>query len=117
MQDTGLLSWEAKGWLAGRLIPHDPAVAGTQAALGSCLRRPLPSLTACCLPHRPRPLAAEIAGAPNLPNEFLTFRDVRTEMRHPIRLYQRYTNKVGWGQVQGSRLAGGKGERCASGST
>lgn len=41
---------------------------------------------------------AEIAGAPNLPNEFLTFRDVRTEMRHPIRLYQRYTNKVGRGQ-------------------
>lgn len=39
-------------------------------------------------------LPAEIAGAPNLPNEFLTFRDARTEARHPIRLYQRYTNKV-----------------------
>ncbi|KAL4423860.1 hypothetical protein ABPG75_001161 [Micractinium tetrahymenae] len=38
--------------------------------------------------------ASEIAGPPNLPNEFLTFRDARTEMRHPIRLYQRYTNKV-----------------------
>ena len=40
-------------------------------------------------------MPAEIAGAPNLPNEFLTFRDARTEQRHPIRLYQRYTNKVG----------------------
>ena len=37
---------------------------------------------------------AEIAGAPNLPNEFLTFRDARTEVRHPIRLYQRYLNRV-----------------------
>lgn len=38
--------------------------------------------------------SAEVAGPPNLPNEFLTFRDARTETRHPIRLYQRYTNKV-----------------------
>lgn len=38
--------------------------------------------------------ASELAGAPNLPNEFLTFRDQRTETRHPIRLYQRYINKV-----------------------
>lgn len=38
--------------------------------------------------------ASELAGAPNLPNEFLTFRDVRTETRHPIRLYSRYINKV-----------------------
>lgn len=38
--------------------------------------------------------ASELAGPPNLPNEFLTFRDVRTETRHPIRLYQRYINKV-----------------------
>lgn len=30
-----------------------------------------------------------------MPNEFLTFRDVRSETRHPIRLYQRYINKVG----------------------
>ncbi|KAL4539197.1 hypothetical protein Ndes2526B_g02544 [Nannochloris sp. 'desiccata'] len=38
--------------------------------------------------------ASELAGPPTLPNEFLTFRDVRTETRHPIRLYQRYINKV-----------------------
>lgn len=38
--------------------------------------------------------ASELAGPPQLPNEFLTFRDVRTETRHPIRLYQRYVNKV-----------------------
>ena len=38
--------------------------------------------------------ASELAGPPNLPNEFLTFRDARTETRHPIRLYQRYINKV-----------------------
>jgi hypothetical protein len=36
------------------------------------------------------PLRAQI------PNEFLTFRDTRTETRHPIRLYSRYINKVGW---------------------
>ncbi len=29
-----------------------------------------------------------------IPNEFLTFRDTRTETRHPIRLYSRYINKV-----------------------
>ena len=28
-----------------------------------------------------------------MPNEFLTFRDTRTETRHPIRLYSRYINK------------------------
>jgi pre-mRNA-processing factor 8 len=38
--------------------------------------------------------ASEVAGPPNLPNEFLTFRDPRAEMRHPIRLYQRYINRV-----------------------
>lgn len=38
--------------------------------------------------------ASELAGPPNLPNEFLTFKDVQTEVRHPIRLYQRYINKV-----------------------
>ena len=30
-----------------------------------------------------------------MPHEFLTFRDQRTEGRHPIRLYTRYINKVG----------------------
>ena len=29
-----------------------------------------------------------------VPNEFLTFRDVRTEVRHPIRLYSRNIDKV-----------------------
>jgi pre-mRNA-processing factor 8 len=38
--------------------------------------------------------ASEIAGPPQMPNEFLTFRDVKTEARHPIRLYSRYLNKV-----------------------
>ncbi len=31
-----------------------------------------------------------------IPNEFLTFRDTRTETRHPIRLYSRYINKVSY---------------------
>ena len=38
--------------------------------------------------------ASEIAGPPQCPNEFLTFRDVRTETRHPIRLYSRYVDKL-----------------------
>ncbi|KAG2447155.1 hypothetical protein HYH02_007901 [Chlamydomonas schloesseri] len=38
--------------------------------------------------------ATEIAGPPQCPNEFLTYRDVKTETRHPIRLYSRYLNKV-----------------------
>ncbi|CAL8460792.1 g323 [Coccomyxa elongata] len=38
--------------------------------------------------------ASEIAGPPQIPNEFLTFRDTRTETRHPIRLYSRYINKI-----------------------
>ena len=29
-----------------------------------------------------------------IPNEFLSFRDTKTEARHPIRLYSRYINKV-----------------------
>ena len=29
-----------------------------------------------------------------IPNEFLSFADTRTETRHPIRLYSRYINKV-----------------------
>ena len=35
-----------------------------------------------------------ICGCAQIPNEFLTFRDTRTEVRHPIRLYSRYINKV-----------------------
>ena len=38
--------------------------------------------------------ASELAGPPQVPNEFLTFRDVRTETRHPIRLYSRYVDKL-----------------------
>ncbi len=38
--------------------------------------------------------ATEIAGPPQIPNDFLSFRDTRTQTRHPIRLYTRYINKV-----------------------
>jgi len=94
-----------------------PACLGTPAAV-------LPPVCACLVPCSPAQAArlelapsfvacaAEIAGAPNLPNEFLTFRDVRTEARHPIRLYQRYTNKVhnkgGYSSRSTDRLAGCK---------
>ncbi|KAG2609650.1 hypothetical protein PVAP13_4KG063300 [Panicum virgatum] len=38
--------------------------------------------------------ASEIAGPPQMPNEFLTFADTKIETRHPIRLYSRYIDKV-----------------------
>ena len=38
--------------------------------------------------------ASEIAGPPQMPNEFINYRDVRTETRHPIRLYSRYIDKL-----------------------
>ena len=38
--------------------------------------------------------ASEIAGPPERPNDFLTFRDSASETRHPIRLYARYADKV-----------------------
>jgi pre-mRNA-processing factor 8 len=38
--------------------------------------------------------ASEIAGPPELPNDFLTFKDSQTETRHPIRLYCRYVEKL-----------------------
>lgn len=38
--------------------------------------------------------ASELAGPPQMPNDFLTFRDVKTETRHPVRLYTRYVSKV-----------------------
>lgn len=38
--------------------------------------------------------AAEMAGAPQLPNDFATFQDVQTESAHPIRLYSRYIDRV-----------------------
>eukprot|EP00760_Papus_ankaliazontas_P008488 PhM_4_TR13843/c0_g1_i1/m.79014/K12856/PRPF8, PRP8; pre-mRNA-processing factor 8 len=38
--------------------------------------------------------AAEIDGNPNHPNDFATFPDIRTETKHPIRLYMRYINEI-----------------------
>ncbi|XP_055343640.1 pre-mRNA-processing-splicing factor 8 [Paramacrobiotus metropolitanus] len=38
--------------------------------------------------------ASEIAGPPQMPNDFLTFQDVATETSHPIRLYCRYIDKI-----------------------
>jgi len=38
--------------------------------------------------------ASEIAGPPNLPNDFLSFRSLATEVRHPIRLYTRYIDRI-----------------------
>ncbi|KAL0429775.1 UNVERIFIED_CONTAM: Pre-processing-splicing factor 8A [Sesamum radiatum] len=38
--------------------------------------------------------ASEIAGPPQMPNEFITYHDTRVETRHPIRLYSRYIDKV-----------------------
>lgn len=49
-----------------------------------------------------------------MPNEFLTFRDTRTETRHPIRLYSRNIDKIHmllrfnaddrWGQVSSTNI-------------
>ena len=38
--------------------------------------------------------ASELAGPPQLPNDFLQFSDTKTETCHPIRLYSRYIDKV-----------------------
>jgi pre-mRNA-processing factor 8 len=38
--------------------------------------------------------ANEIAGAPENPNDFLQFKDKETEVRHPIRLYTRYIDRI-----------------------
>ena len=38
--------------------------------------------------------ASEIAGKPELPNDFMMYEDLRTEVRHPIRLYMRYIDKI-----------------------
>jgi len=37
--------------------------------------------------------ASELAGPPDIPNDFLTFKDQKTETKHPIRLYCRYVEK------------------------
>lgn len=38
--------------------------------------------------------ASEMAGPPQMPNDFLTFQDVQTETCHPIRLYCRYVDRI-----------------------
>lgn len=38
--------------------------------------------------------ASELAGPPQAPNDFLTFKDLATETRHPIRIYCRYIDRV-----------------------
>lgn len=38
--------------------------------------------------------ANELAGPPDSPNEFLTFKDAQVETSHPIRLYCRYIDKL-----------------------
>jgi pre-mRNA-processing factor 8 len=38
--------------------------------------------------------ASEVAGPPQAPNDFLTFRDVNIEVKHPIRLYHRYIDRI-----------------------
>lgn len=38
--------------------------------------------------------ATHMAGPPHMPNDFLTFSDVKTEIAHPIRLYSRYIDRI-----------------------
>ena len=38
--------------------------------------------------------ATELAGIPENPNDFLTFRDSDSETKHPIRLFMRYVDKI-----------------------
>ncbi|GAU12484.1 hypothetical protein TSUD_230170 [Trifolium subterraneum] len=38
--------------------------------------------------------ASEIAGSPQMPNEFNNYRDTEVETKHPIRLYSRYIDRV-----------------------
>ena len=38
--------------------------------------------------------ATDLAGPPNNPNDFLQFRDKAAEVRHPIRLYTRYIDRI-----------------------
>jgi len=38
--------------------------------------------------------AAEIAGPPEIPNEYLGFKSIEIETSHPIRMYTRYVDKV-----------------------
>lgn len=38
--------------------------------------------------------ASEMAGPPQMPNDFLSFQDTGTEAAHPIRLYCRYIDRI-----------------------
>jgi pre-mRNA-processing factor 8 len=38
--------------------------------------------------------ASEMSGPPQMPNDFLQYKDAETETRHPIRLYSRYIDRV-----------------------
>ncbi|KAJ1663232.1 Pre-mRNA-processing-splicing factor 8 [Coemansia sp. RSA 1813] len=38
--------------------------------------------------------ASDMAGSPAMPNDFLQFKDIETERRHPIRMYMRYMDRV-----------------------
>lgn len=38
--------------------------------------------------------SSEMAGPPQMPNDFLTFQDTVTEIGHPIRLYCRYIDRI-----------------------
>ncbi|KAJ2559073.1 Pre-mRNA-processing-splicing factor 8 [Coemansia sp. RSA 1933] len=38
--------------------------------------------------------ASDMAGTPAMPNDFLQFKDVETERRHPIRMYMRYMDRI-----------------------
>lgn len=38
--------------------------------------------------------ASEMAGPPQMPNDFLSFQDTATESAHPIRLYCRYIDRI-----------------------
>ncbi|KAJ2855967.1 Pre-mRNA-processing-splicing factor 8, partial [Coemansia erecta] len=38
--------------------------------------------------------ASDMAGGPAMPNDFLQFKDVETERRHPIRMYMRYMDRI-----------------------
>lgn len=38
--------------------------------------------------------ASEMAGPPQLPNDFLSYQDRQTETAHPIRLYCRYIDRI-----------------------
>ena len=38
--------------------------------------------------------ASEMAGPPQMPNDFLTYQDVETESSHPVRLFSRYVDRI-----------------------